>query len=441
MKKEEFNNFIKNKIIYLDGATGSNLMKRGMPAGVCPESWILEHPDVMRGLQEEYIEAGSNIIYAPTFTANRIKLAEYGLADRIKEINEQLVTISKEASKGRALVAADLTMTGQQLAPIGTMKFDDLITVYKEQITYLVGAGVDLIVVETMMSLQETRAAVIAAKEVCDLPILVSMTFEKNGKTLFGTPIGTAAIVLEHLGVSAFGANCSTGPMDMSHIINDMSQYCSIPIIGKPNAGMPELGNDGMTHYKMDADTFGMEMNTLVEVGASILGGCCGSTPLHIEKLCENTSALKILNERKVDQVYITSERTSTILNDLTVIGDKISPAVTEELTEDLLDGFFDTVYDLAEEQEEDGAQALLVSFEMDGIDEEAMLLQGIDEIFSVVNLPLILKSGSIEILEKAVRIYPGRAAICIDDFLEEDICALQAIVQKYGAIIMKSNK
>ena len=175
VKKKEFKNWIGNRLIYLDGATGSNLMKRGMPAGVCPEQWILSHPDVLIGLQKEYVEAGSNIIYAPTFTANRIKLKEYGLEEQIKEMNEALVGLSLEAASGKALVAGDITMTGQSLAPIGHMDFEELVDVYKEQIRYLDGAGVDLLVIETMMSLQETRAALIAAKEVCQLPVMVPL--------------------------------------------------------------------------------------------------------------------------------------------------------------------------------------------------------------------------------------------------------------------------
>ena len=187
MNKAEFNRLSRERVLYLDGATGSNLIKRGMPAGVCPEKWILDHREIMIGLQREYIEAGSNIIYAPTFTANRIKLKEYGLEKETRSMNRELIRLSLEAAEGRALVAADITMTGEQLAPMGTMDFETLISVYKEQITAVAQAGADLIVVETMMSLQESRAALIAAGEVCDLPVMVTMTFESDGKTLYGT--------------------------------------------------------------------------------------------------------------------------------------------------------------------------------------------------------------------------------------------------------------
>ena len=191
MTREEFQRLCRERIVFLDGATGTNLQKAGMPTGVCPEAWILEHPDTMMQLQKAYFEAGSDIVLAPTFTANRIKLDEYGLVDKIEEMNHQLVAISKAAAGDRGLVAGDMTMTGRQLAPMGDMGFEELIDIYKEQAKILYEAGVDLFVVETMMSLAETRAAVLAIKETCDLPIMVSMTFDEKGKTLYGnTPEG-----------------------------------------------------------------------------------------------------------------------------------------------------------------------------------------------------------------------------------------------------------
>ena len=198
MTREEFEK-LSEKYLYLDGATGSNLVRAGMPAGVCPEKWILEHRDVMLSLQKEYVAAGTDILYAPTFTANRIKLAEYGLGDQLEEMTAQLAAISREAADSadgrRVYVAGDLTMTGEQLKPIGNMELEDLIEVYKEQIRALEKAGVDLLVAETMMSLGEARAVLIAAKEVSSLPVMVTMTFEQDGRTLYGTDAATAAVV------------------------------------------------------------------------------------------------------------------------------------------------------------------------------------------------------------------------------------------------------
>ncbi|MDE6925667.1 MAG: homocysteine S-methyltransferase family protein, partial [Acetatifactor sp.] len=290
MTREEFKQ-LSEQLIYLDGATGSNLVKAGMPSGVCPEKWILEHPQVMLDLQERYVAAGTNILYAPTFTANRIKLAEYGLEKNIKSLIRELTAISRQAAKAarpgqKVYVAGDLTMTGEQLKPMGDMELETLIDVYKEQILVLEEAGVDLLVVETMMSLAEARAALIAAKEVCELPVMVSMTFEADGRTLYGTDAKTAAVVLESLGACAVGVNCSTGPAHMKGIIEDMvSHTMEIPVIAKPNAGLPYLDEQGHTCYNMDAEEFVEEMKLLVEAGATVLGGCCGTTPEFIRGL------------------------------------------------------------------------------------------------------------------------------------------------------------
>lgn len=240
MTKTEFAGFIREHgPVILDGATGTNLMEAGMPIGVCPESWVLENPQVLLDLQRRYVEAGSHIVYASTFTGNRIKLEEYGLQERLEEINTQLVALSRQAVGEQALVAGDMTMTGQQLFPMGELLFEELVDVYKEQASVLAKAGVDLFVVETMMSLQECRAAVIAIREVCDLPIMVTLTYNEDGRTLFGTPPETAVVVLQSLGVDAIGVNCSTGPMEMVPLVEKMAEYATIPLIGKAKRRTP----------------------------------------------------------------------------------------------------------------------------------------------------------------------------------------------------------
>ena len=294
MTKEEFRRLAQSGLLFLDGATGSNLQKQGMPVGVCPELWITEHEEIMSGLQKAYLEAGTNILYAPTFTANRIKLKEFDLEDRIEELNHKLVEISKRAADGKALVAGDLTMTGQQLKPMGPLDFEELIDVYKEQIRYITEAGADLLVVETMMSLQESRAALIAAKETCpDIPVMVTMTFESDGRSLFGTDAATAAIVLSSLGADAVGANCSTGPDQMAEVIRRMAKVTDIPIIAKPNAGLPKQKN-GETYYDVEPDEFARIMQEVVKGGACVIGGCCGTTPEHIKKLVEECKDLPL---------------------------------------------------------------------------------------------------------------------------------------------------
>lgn len=440
MKKKEFIKWIDNRLVYLDGATGSNLMKRGMPAGVCPEKWIMENPDILIGLQREYVEAGSNILYAPTFTANRIKLREYGLEDSIKEINEKLVGLSKAAASGRALVAGDITMTGRSLAPMGDMDFEELIRVYKEQISLLDQAGVDLLVIETMMSLQETRAALIAAKEVCELPVMATLTFESDGRTLYGTDAVTAAVTLEKLGVSAVGANCSTGPDKMRNLIGQMAQAVSIPVIAKPNAGMPVLNELGETIYDMDADTFAREMLPLVEAGACILGGCCGTSPEYIKALVNTTVGRKAEPEFRKGIRYLTSER-STAAFDLNspfmVVGERINPTGKKKLQAQLKEGKLDMVLSFAEEQEACGASFLDINMGMSGIDEKEMMLKVLDEVTVASNLPLAIDSSHVDVIEAALRRYPGRALINSISGEEEKLQKLLPIAQKYGAMFI----
>lgn len=441
MNIREFKELTEKGLVFLDGATGSNLMKRGMPAGACPEKWILENPQALIGLQREYVKAGTNILYAPTFTANRIKLAEYGLEGHLAKINRQLVALSKEAAEGRALVAGDITMTGRQLIPMGDMDFEELIEVYKEQIRVLEEAGADLLVVETMMSLQETRAALIAAKEVCSLPVMATLTFEPDGRTLYGTDGLTAAITLEKLGACAIGANCSTGPDRMLPLIRSIAQAVEVPVIAKPNAGMPSLNSRGETVYNMDADTFASEMIHLVEAGAGILGGCCGTTPEYISKMTMVLADKKpVRREKPQGMRYLTSERKTVAFGldaPFMVVGERINPTGKKALQAQLREGNLDMVLSFAEEQEECGAKLLDVNVGMSGIDEKEMMLKVLDEVTVASSLPLSLDSSHVDVLEAALRKYPGRALINSISAEKEKLEKLLPIAKKYGAMFI----
>ena len=446
MTREKFIDFTKDHIIYLDGATGSNLVKAGMPSGVCPEQWILEHREVMLQLQKEYVQAGTNILYAPTFTANRVKLAEYHLEKNMSSMIHDLVAISKEAAASTpghpVYVAGDITMTGEQLRPMGKMELEDLIAIYKEQILCLVDAGADLLVVETMMSLAETRAALIAAKEVCDLPVIATLTFEADGRTLFGTDAKTAAVVLESLGASAIGANCSTGPAQMEGIISDMVSVTMIPIIAKPNAGLPFLDENGTTCYNMEAEEFTEEMQVLVNVGATILGGCCGTTPEFIRQLHDRfgTVAQATATRRPEGIRYLTSERITHsfgLEDGFFVVGERINPTGKKALQAQLREGNFEKVIQFAEEQETCGAKVLDINLGMSGIDEKLCMLRALEEVSGVTNLPLSLDSSYVEVLEAALRNYPGRALVNSVSLETEKFEKLLPIVAKYGAMFI----
>ena len=446
MTREEFAG-LSNEYLYLDGATGSNLVRAGMPSGVCPEQWILEHPDVMLMLQKEYVAAGTDILYAPTFTANRVKLAEYGLDGRMEEMIRGLTAISKEAAASagdrRVYVAGDLTMTGRQLKPMGDMELEALIDVYKEQILSLERAGVDLLVVETMMSLAEARAALIAAKEVCELPVLVTMTFEEDGRTLYGTDAGTAAAVLESLGACAVGVNCSTGPAKMRRIVEEMAAATKeIPIIAKPNAGLPYLDEQGRTCYNMSAGEFAEEMCQLTAAGATVLGGCCGTTPEFIRRI-RDTFGRKITAKpsRRPQGVRVLASERKTLRFGLDgsflIVGERINPTGKKALQAELREGSLDRVLQFAEEQEQCGAQVLDVNMGMSGIDEKEMMLRAIEEIGGITSLPLSLDSSHVEVLEAALRHYPGRALINSVSLEVEKFEKLIPMAKKYGAMFI----
>lgn len=285
MTKQELTEKLKNGPLILDGATGSNLMKAGMPKGICTEKWVAEHPDVITELQRAYVDAGSDIIYAPTFMANRISLRSHGLADETKTLNETLVGLSRKAAEGRALIAGDLTTTGKMMEPFGPMSYEALYDAYREQISYLADAGVDLLVAETMLASNETMVILDAAASVCDLPVLCTLTMEADGSLFFGGTIFDAVEELEAMGAFAVGCNCSTGPDQLEAVINGIRNRVSCPVIAKPNAGMPTINATGEAVYNMNASDFALHMNTLRTAGASILGGCCGTTPEFIREL------------------------------------------------------------------------------------------------------------------------------------------------------------
>lgn len=439
MTKKEFREYIKKGPIILDGATGTNLMAAGMPIGVCPEKWVMDHPDVLLELQKAFVEAGTNIVYAPTFTGNRIKLEEYDLADDLEEINTTLVKLSKAAVGDKALVAGDMTMTGRQLFPLGDLMFDELVEVYKEQASVLASAGADLFVVETMMSLQECRAAVLAIKEVSDLPIMVTLTYNEDGRTLFGTPPETAVVVLQSLGVDVIGINCSTGPLEMVEPVKKMAEYSTIPILAKPNAGLPELV-DGNTIYRMTPEEFAEAGVALVQAGAAIVGGCCGTTPAHIKALADAVRGMEIIEPLKTHRRILASERKNVEIDldgNFIVVGERINPTGKKKLQAELKEGNLDLVRQMAMEQDENGASILDINMGMNGIDEKEMMKQVIYEVSSTVDCPLCIDSSHVDVIEEALRIYPGRALINSISLESEKIEKLLPIAARYGAMFI----
>lgn len=282
MTKQEFQQLVKSGPVILDGATGSNLMKAGMPRGICTEKWVCENPEPLTRLQQAYKKAGSQIVYASTFSANRISLGNYGLENQVKELNTALMGISRNAVGKDVLVAGDLTTTGKQ-----EISYEELLEAYKEQILALVEAGADLLVAETMMGITECMAAIDAAASVCELPVMCTLTVESDGSLFFGGNIYEAVETLAEMGADAVGINCSTGPDQLLSVVENMRKKVSVPLIVKPNAGMPVIDEMGNPVYSMGAEDFAGHMKRLVEAGADIVGGCCGTAPEYIQQLCK----------------------------------------------------------------------------------------------------------------------------------------------------------
>lgn len=287
MTKKEFQKLAEAGIILLDGATGSNLRKEGLPVGVSTELWVLEHPQVIQKLQREYAEAGSQIIYAPTFSANRIGLGMHDFEGDIQKLNADLVGVTKEAVGGKTYVAGDMTTTGKMLEPAGDMPYQELLQVYQEQAEALYEAGVDLIVAETMLSVNETVVLLDAVQSVCDLPVMCTLTVEADGTALFGGNAVEAVETLQEMGAAAVGLNCSLGPDQLEAVVASMKRVAQVPVIAKPNAGMPVMDEFGMAHYNMTPEQFAASMKKLIAAGAGIIGGCCGTDPSYIRLLNE----------------------------------------------------------------------------------------------------------------------------------------------------------
>lgn len=440
----DFREFLQQGFVILDGATGSNLQAAGMQSGDCPELWITEHADIFIELQKQYIMAGSDVLYTPTFTSTSIKLAEYGLAERQEELVHKLVGLTKEAVRQsgtdrKIYMLGDISMTGVQIEPVGSLPFEELVNVYKEQVSLLVKEGVDGFAIETMLSLQECRAALLAVKETCDLPVMVTLTYQTDGRTLYGTSPETAVVVLQAMGADAVGINCSAGPDTMVEAVKKMAAYATVPVVTKPNAGLPQLV-DGRTVYDMDSETFGKCMMDIVDAGATVLGGCCGTTPDYIREMKRRLAAKKYKRKQCQPVRALTTERNLMPIRldgNFMIVGERINPTGKKALQEELRDGRLDMVRDMAEEQVERGARILDVNMGMNGIDEREMMLRAINELTMTVDVPLSIDSSYVDVIEQALRIYPGRALINSISLEPEKLKRLIPAAKKYGAMFI----
>lgn len=436
--QRKFLDIMKKRPLILDGATGTELQKRGMPAGVCPELWCIEKPLVIGSVHGDYARAGSDVVYTCTFGANRYKLGEYGERDA-RSVNRRLALIAKEALRGKALIAGDIGPTGHFIQPFGEVDFEEAVAAFKEQVLGLLEGGVDCFVIETMMDIQEARAALIAVKESCDLFTMVTMTFERDGRTLNGTDPLTALTTLQALGADAVGCNCSTGPDDMVRFIGAMKPYAKIPLIAKPNAGLPKTAG-GTTVYDMNAAEFASRAVALIAAGAGILGGCCGTTPQHLAALRKAVSRKKPTPPLCKSLAALSSARRTLLLEPgrpLAVIGEGINPTGRKALQEELREGKTALARQMARDQEAAGAALLDVNVGVPGIDQEKAMQEVVLALSAVTELPLVIDSAKAEPIERALRVYPGRALINSISGEKEKLKKLLPVAAKYGAMFI----
>lgn len=423
-----------------DGAIGTMLQNAGMKPGECPELLNVTKPEIVQSIHRAYAEAGSTIIETNTFGASRIKLAEYGLEDRVAEINAAAVQNMKIAAAGRAKVAGAMGPTGKFIKPLGELTFDEDYDNYYEQAKALADAGADYILIETCIELQEMRAALLAAKDACNLPVICQMSYSEDGRTVTGTDPQTAAVVLSAMGADIIGANCSLGPEQLIPIVKELAENCTCPISIQPNAGMPHLV-DGKTVFPMTPEDMGKWAPKLIEAGATYIGGCCGTTPAHIAAVAKAVAGLPDPVRKAPSPHLALASRSKTVFigADLPtrLIGERINPTGRKKLGAEIKNGSFISVKREAIEQTQAGADILDVNMGVAGIDQAAAMDKAITEISQLVSTPLAIDTSDAAALEAGLKAYPGRALINSVSAEPDRLKYFIPLAKRYGAAIL----
>lgn len=422
----------ENEFLLFDGGFGTMLQKRGLKTGEQPDMLNLTNPSLVKEIHREYLEAGADVITANTFSSNRRKLPENVTPD---EVISAAVRNAREA--GAKTVALDISQTGVLLEPVGTLSFDEAYDIFKEQVVAGVKHGADLILIETISDLLEAKAALLAAKENSSLPVLVSMTLGEDGRTFLGADPKTIALTLSSLGADAVGLNCSLGPEEMLPFVKEITEYSRVPVIIQPNAGMPKYEN-GETVYTVTVEKFVSAMEKMLDMGVTVIGGCCGTTPEFTRALRKLISSRKPVKRNFKPVTAVTSAQQSVILeNSIAVIGERINPTGKKKLKEALINSDFEYIISEAINQTDSGADLLDVNAGLPEIDEEKTLKELITLIQSVTSLPLQIDSSSPEALEKACRVYCGKPIINSVNAKKESLEAILPIAKKYGASVV----
>lgn len=421
----------KKEFLILDGAMGTMLQAAGLKMGETPEAWNLEHPDKLYEIHKKYVDAGSDIIYANTFGANRHKLVKCGYS--VDEIVKAAIVNARKATEGTdTLVALDIGPIGQMLEPTGTLTFEEAYDVYKELV--IAGADADVIVFETMTDLYELKAAILAAKENSTLPILCTMTFEENMRTFTGTDISAMCITAEGLGVDAVGVNCSLGPKELFPVVEKICKWTTLPVVVKPNAGLP----DPVTNeYNCSPEEFAELAQDLLPLGIKIIGGCCGTNPEYIARLKEMLADKKYTRREVHIPAVCCSSVETVVIDQPRIIGERINPTGKKRFKQALLEGDIDYILGQAIEQIHAGADILDVNVGLPAIDEKAMMVRAVKALQGVVDTPLQLDSTIPEVMEAALRVYNGKPIVNSVNAEEKSLQTVLPLVKKYGAAVV----
>jgi len=418
-----------------DGAMGTMLQKIGLKADGIPEELNLTHPDTIASIHREYLDAGADAVLANTFGANRYKAA--GTAYSVKDLVSAGISVAKKAASGRGYVALDVGPTGRVMQPVGDMPFEEAVDAFAETVRAGDEAGADFILLETFTDLYELKAAVVAAKENSSLPLLATMSFEENGRTFFGTTVESMVLTLEAVGVDALGVNCSLGPRQLAPVVERILSASSIPVIVQPNAGLPVFEENG-ARYDVTPKEFAEYLRNFVEAGASIVGGCCGTTPEHIRIARERIAGLDLKRRSVARKTGVCSASKAVFFgDDVVIIGERLNPTGKKELQAALRASDMDFILREAIRQQDQGACVLDVNVGLPDIDEPALLERAVLEIQAVVDIPLQLDSSDCLALERASRIYNGKPLINSVNGKKESLERVLPIAKKYGAAVL----
>jgi len=437
---DSFRKIIRDRVLVMDGAMGTMLQSMGMPPGACPEELNLSKPELIQKIHRMYIQAGADILDTNTFGANRIKLRDYGLENRVEEINAAGIRNARLAAKGRAYVAGSIGPTGKFVEPVGDISFEEAVEVFREQADAMIRAGADLIAIETMMDIREFKAAIVAVRECGNIPILAMMTFNEDFRTVLGTPGEVTAVVAEGLGVDVVGANCSVGPERLFEVIKRMSRVTSLPLIMQANAGIPEL-IDGKTCFPATPEDMAKYVADAVAVGARVIGGCCGTTPEHIKAIREAVKKLPFRLESRKTNNFKVASRTKVVVKDLNsmplMVGERINPAGKERFTRELREGSTLYIREEAQNQVRAGASLLDINVSAAMVDEKLMMKNAVFAVNTVCDAPVAIDSPNPEIIECGLKAVDGKPVVNSVTGEKKKMEAIFPLVKKFGAAVI----